>query len=373
MQSVQFNNAQELGDILKTMGVNIPQERMTNANEVMHTANTGKGEEFVEPERLSDQVFDAVPNYSTFLNALPGNHGNQLAEIESKPIIGDLGFFEGGTERTDQPTTNPLNPTGTAPTAKVQINQKQYVMRIDLSDHLRNFQVGSAGSLESLITQKMASSMARTVEGVILNGDTETGASANINLIDGTPASTAYYLKEDGIRKAVIGAADSEENIGTLTFNSYVDLMDKIGDYAANPEDVLQIVNRSVYNKSLALAEFKDISQNGKNSTIHTGALTNVLGSDLYIARDLQKATATGEISGTPANNTTGQMLAMWKYAVQYGFGGKVESQPLRMMIHNFGSQGIQLEAWFYFGFALINKKAGQTDPSFGYGRNVTL
>ena len=373
MQSVQFNDVQELGGILKTFGVDIPESRLKNANEVMHTTNTGAGEEFVEPEKLSDKVFDAVPRYSTFMNALPGNHGNQLSEIESRPIIGDLGFFQGGTERTDQPTTNPLNPTGTAPTAKVQINQKQYVMRIDLSDQLRNFQVGSAGSLEALLTQKMGQAMARTVEGVVLNGDTVTTANTNINLINGTPGGTEYYLKANGIRKEVIGDSDSEVNVGTLAFEDYIDVMSKIGDYAANPEDVLHIVNRSVYNKSLGLTEFKDASQNGKASTIHTGAIANVLGSDLYIARDLGKATATGEVSGTASSNSTGQMLAMWKYAVQYGFGGKVESQPLRMMIHNFGSQGIQLEAWFYFGFGLVNKDAGQTDPSFGYGRNVTI
>jgi hypothetical protein len=41
----------------------------------MHTGNTGAGAELIEQERLSKEILDMVPDYSSLLPLLPGDHG----------------------------------------------------------------------------------------------------------------------------------------------------------------------------------------------------------------------------------------------------------------------------------------------------------
>lgn len=339
-----------------------------NANEVMNTANAATGGDAVPGAVLAQEVFDAVPNYATFLGDLPGNHGTGLNAIETKTIIGDPGFFQLGAEQTTGALAVAQGQK-TLPTDKVTITQKKLEMTIDISDELNRFNTLGAEGFQALLKSKMAKAAARTIEAAIVNGDTTNAGTGNVNLDDANPADTLYYLGFDGLRKAGLAATSPAPiNVGSFDQGDLLSVANLLGDYFAAPEDCLWLFNRSTYNKALGIQAFYDASQRGEQSTLSGKALTNILGSDLFVARDMPKTEADGKVSTTASNNTLGQFLLFWKPAVQYGFGN-----TMQIKLFDLGKDGYQLQAWFYFGYGLVQKDASITDSSVGVGYNVTL
>lgn len=361
-------------DVLETLGKlgisgdGIP-ELETNANEVMHTSNTNKGAELVPTSVLSQQIFDTILDYSSFLKMLPGYHGVGLNKIEEVPVIGDVGFFSLHAEKTTSAFSLAQGNT-TLATAKVTLTQKQYDLTIDVSNELSQFNVLGAAAFEARLKEKIAKAMVRTVEGLIINGDTTNAATGNVNLDDADPADTLYYLGALGLRYYGIGgsAGVTKVDVGSFDMADLVSVANLLGDFFADPSQCLWLFNRSTYNKALNIAEFADAAKNGKQSTINTGAITNILGADVVVARDLPKTEADGKVSTTAANNTLGQFLIFWKPAVQYGYG-----QELQLELFNMGKDGYQLQGWFNVAVSIVQKLAGQGDSSVGVGFNVTI
>jgi len=128
------------------------------------------------------------------------------------------------------------------------------------------------------------------------------------------------------------------------------------------------IFNRQTYLKAMTLSDFADASKRGEGSTVGGKAITSVFGSDVYLNKDVRLTEADGKISVTASNNTKGQILYAWKPGIQFGFGKDMQTK-----IFDFGADGYQLHAWFYFGFAIYNKEAGGTYASVASGRNITV
>lgn len=343
----------------------------TKANEVEHTTNTGFGEELVAVNVLQSDFLDLIPNYSTFLTAFPGNWGRTLPSSIDVPVIGETGLYSGSSEWTTGALYDQVaQGTNKLPTAKVTIKQNKYKMTVDISDELLRF---SITDIERIVKERLARSAARTIEAAIINGDTETGATGNVNSDDAAPAAGSYYLFADGLRKDSIvnkGVAGKDTlDMGTITWDDYVDMQTQMGDLGANAEDVVYLFNRNTFNASMKLTEFKDASQNGKGSTINSLAVTNILGADVFINRDINKTEADGKISAaTPANNTKGQVILAHRQAVQYGYNGDFNMEVVRVP-----GEGIQVIGYFYFGYAIANQLAGQTDPTVVTGINATV
>lgn len=338
-----------------------------NANEVMNTGATGFGGDLVPTAVLAKEIFDAIPTYSSFLGMLPGYHGVGLAKIQEVDVIGEVGFFNLHSEKTTGAFALAQG-TNRQITDKVTLTQKQYDLTIDVSNELAQFNILGAAGLEAKLKEKIAKAMVRTVESLIINGDTTNAATGNVNLDDADPADTLYYLGADGLRKAGIGGTGTKVNVGTMDMADLIAVANCLGDYFAVPDECLWIFNRSTYNTALNIAEFADASKNGKASTINTGAITNILGADLVINRDMPKTEADGKVSTTASNNTLGQFMIFWKPSVQYGYG-----QELQLQLFNMGKDGWQLQGWFNVGLVVIQKKASVGDSSVGVGYNVTL
>jgi len=194
-------------------------------------------------------------------------------------------------------------------------------------------------------------SAARTIDAVILNGDSAT--SGNINLDGGTPGASSYYLQSaTGLRK--VGIANSADN-GTFDEGDFLTMLDNLGEYAADPSQLLFVVNRKVYNKMLGFTNVKTYDKVAGNATIIKGVLANLFGVDILVHRDVPAlAQASGKVSSTGANNTTGTAVMFYKPAVQYGYG-KVQDFEITKV----AGKGIILTATFEFGFAVLNAEAG--------------
>ena len=88
-------------------------------------------------------------------------------------------------------------PTGSI-SGKVTLGAKKLALRVGFSAELAE---DSLVPVLSMYREQAMRALAAAIDSVLLNGDTETGATGNINSDDGAPAATPTYLAFDGLRK----------------------------------------------------------------------------------------------------------------------------------------------------------------------------
>lgn len=342
-------------------------------NTPMHTTRTGYGAETLPAATLSDEVFEAVPQYETFLSQLRGvgYHGNDMELSQDVRIKGMPGFFELGSEKTADSVFAQIKGSHALPTDKVTITQKQLVARVDITDFLLRFNKDKAEGFQSDLVSRLARDYARTREAAIINGDTETGASGNVNLVDAAPAATSYYLGFTGLRRTAVNTTspDATKVLSTLDIADFRDLENLLGNYYADPEACFWLMNRPTYNKAAGLQQFYDASVRGEPTTVSGKKIQQFDGTPLYVTRDMSLADATGRVSNAPGNNVKGSILLAYAPAIQWG-----EKGQLNFKLYDYGAQGVQIEVWGYFGFVIVNQKAGVTaDTTVALGIDITV
>lgn len=334
----------------------------TKANEVMHTSNTGYGAELVPGTILLTDFLDFTPKANPLLQEFRGFHGRDMDLSAKVPAIGELDFHQLMPEQTTGAFAVAQG-KGRLPTDKVTIDQKQYFFSVDISEWELRFPVVD---LLAIIKQKLAASAARTITASIINGDTETGANANINSIDGTPTSTDYYLGGSGLVNSAFDQSLTAD-LGTLDFTDFMTLQNLLGENAV-PEEIVYIMGTAVKNKALTISEFLASYQNGLISTAITGKLPEFLGTSYSVQRDLAKANTAGKVAtGTPANNTKGRMLCVHRMAPQWGFNGEYAIEIYRMP-----GKGLQVVGYYFMGYAIATNLAGQAG-TVALGYNITV
>ena len=176
---------------------------------------------------------------------------------------------------------------------------------------------------------------AEVLESLVIDGDTATGATTNINCIGGTPAGTENYLLFDGFRKLalVTNTANSRDG-GTLTASDFLETVKLLGLAGKNAMDkgmVSFIMDMWTMWKALELPEVKTRDVNAM-PTIENGNLTGLYGYQVIPTANMHranqdatyglKANTAGKVDlTTPANNTTGSLLAVrwdqWRLGIK--------------------------------------------------------
>lgn len=355
-------HTEETYDVTKCLEQKMAMSMEHKANEIMHTGNTGYGAELIPGSILTTDFLDFAPTANPLLQEFKGFHGRNMNPTEVVPAIGELPLHDLMPEQTTGAFALAQG-KGKLATDKVTITQKQYFFSVDISEAELRF---SVIDLLATIKQKMAASAARTITAAIINGDTVTSATTNINSIDGTPAGTEYYLGGNGLVKSAF-ANSLTADIGTLEFADFMTLQNLLGENAV-PEDIIYIMGTAVKNKALTISEFLQSYQTGLISTAITGKLPQFLGTSYSVQRDLAKANTAGKVAtGTPANNTKGRMLCVHRMAPQWGFNGEYNIEIFRMP-----GKGLQVIGWYFMGFDIANKLAG-TDGTVALGYNITV
>ena len=175
------------------------------------------------------------------------------------------------------------------------------------------------------LRRDLTAEAAEVLEHIIIDGDTVTTATTNINDIGGTPGGTEAFLLFDGFRKlALVTNTGNARSAGTLAIEDYLETVKMLGLAGKNAADkraVSLIVDMWTHWKSLELAEVKtrDVFV---APTIEGGMLTNVYGYDVITTPNMHranqdatyglKANTAGKVDlDTAANNTTGSILAV--------------------------------------------------------------
>lgn len=178
------------------------------------------------------------------------------------------------------------------------------------------------------------------LESLVIDGDTATDNTTNINDIAGQPGGTEYFLVLNGFRKlALVTNTANSRAASTLELNDYLEtlkLMGLGGKNAINPNAVSFIVDLATHWKSLELAEVetRDVFA---QPTIEKGSLTNIYGRELIASPNMHRANAdatyglkansAGKLDlDTASNNTYGAILAVrwdqwrlgWKRRIKF-------------------------------------------------------
>jgi len=332
----QFEKAGVQVNVKELYNMSVEDFIKTNANEAMSTGQAGFGQEFVEDEILDTMLLERLEDPTSLFSVIPGTNIKRMqGKTVTLPARGKKIRMIGGVENSDIPA-NVSAQIKKARTTELQLSVKKLVLTIPYTDELLE---DSVIGLAAYVLSELSAAFDTSMHEVILNGDTTTGNLVNINIIDGNTSGAATDEVPDGERSDVIsinqGARkvaldlNATVNAGVFELSDIRAARSKMGIKGVNPENLIMVVSNDVYFQLLGLSQVETIERFGDAATVVNGRITAIDGMRIMNREELRNATATGEISATPANNTTGQAViihlpSLW-VGIRRQFGTEVD------------------------------------------------
>ena len=299
------------------------------ANEIDYSTYASYGDEWIGIA-YSQAIWEAIRMATFVANKLPTIEVPQGMESIYLPLESTDPIFYKVAEATAIESTLKIpqatvsnSPVGTG---RVLLSLAKLGGRVIWSGEMEE------GSLVPFVNQlrgQLVKAGGEYLESAIIDGDTETGASTNINDIDGTPASTDWFMVWNGFRKSalVTTTANSRSGAGSLDVSDYLETVKLMGTGGINGWDrskVGFIVDVPTHYKTSLLPEVltRDVFV---NPTLEGGVLSGLFGYSLNASGQICKnggagglSEATGKCDETAADNLYGQILAVrwdqWKF-----------------------------------------------------------
>ena len=288
-------------------------ELETRANESMSTGQDWYGQDFV-PTDLASTVISTIRDSGNLFSKLPA------------PILMPSSSYtipvEGG-DPTWYATSENANVAGTdvtkskAGTDDITLVAKKYSMSTYFTGELDD---DSIVNIRSYLATKLSQSYNELIDKIIMHGDTETGATGNVNSDDGAPTAGTYYLHQDGLFKKSIVTATNTINAGTLDLGDIRDARKALGTKGIDPSKLLLVVDNSVYFKLLGLTQVETMEKFGNAATVLNGRIIAIDGVEILPLSYVGKAEADGKLSTTANNNSLGRAVLIYKPDVLTGF-----------------------------------------------------
>lgn len=302
----------------------VPDEAL-KANEMNQSTLANYGDEWVGVT-YSNNLWERITQDAQIVGRIPTIEVPQGSESVVIPLAGTPPTFYVTAQASAQ-GSNPGTITNTVVTSKMGTGQATLsVKKLSGADIF-------TGELEedSLIPwipelrRNMQQEAGEVLEHIIIDGDTATAGTTNINDIGGTPAGTEAFLAFNGFRKSclVTTTANSRDG-GVLALTDFLETLKLMGLAGRNTIDQTKvgfILDLWTHWKSLELAQVatRDVYS---NPTIENGRLTNIYGYDVTRTANMHranqdatyglKANTAGKIDlDTASNNTTGSILAV--------------------------------------------------------------
>jgi hypothetical protein len=232
------------------------------------------------------------------------------------------------TQLTLASSSNPT-PDSLVKSNKVQLDAKKLGLRVGFSSEAEE---DSIIPFIPQLREQGIRALANAVDNVLVNGDTETGASTNINSIDGTPAVTDKYLAFNGLLKNALVTATGQSfslTNGKPTLANIRLLRSKLQStlnvYGLRPDDLVGFVDPYTWFTMLSIDEINSWLNNGRNATVNNGMLPNIDGIPFFPTQEMGLANTAGKVATvTPANNTVGRIVMAAKSGWTVGYRRQV-------------------------------------------------
>ena len=294
------------------------------ADELSRSTLTGFGDEWV-PDLWSAQIWRKARVENVILPLLP------QIEMPSNP-------FEVPTEGADPsvyyvPETadeahlslgsgNPI-PDSRVGSGKVQLTAKKLALRVGFSTELVE---DAIVPVLALYREQAVRAIADSIDFLILNGDTTTAATGNVNKDHAAPGATDRYLAFDGLRKLPlvtntankVDAANAAPTLALLRSARF-----KLDSrYAVRPADLAWVVDAGTYAKLLAMSEFLTMDKAGPHATALTGQIGLMDGSPVLVSAEMPLTEADGKVGAGP--NDRGTALVLYRPGWYVGYRRRI-------------------------------------------------
>lgn len=319
LKALAIKMEEDKGDFGK-FGRNALKAAGIKANEIMQFDLANYGDDWVGVA-YSNAIWESIRQEAFVVDKLPKIEVPQGNESYVVPLeSGDPTFYKVAEAATTATTTGWPNATITssqAGSAKVTLSLSKMGARVLWSGELAE---RSLIPVAEQLRMQLVKAGAEQFEHAIIDGDSTTTGSTNINDIAGTPAGTELFLMFNGFRKSgLVTTTANSRSGGALTVEDYLETMKMLG-VAGKNADVRKcafIVDPNTYWKSFELDEVKtrDVFS---APVIENGRLTGLYGYPLYPSWNMhyksaaRKANTAGKVDqDVVGNNTTGSILAV--------------------------------------------------------------
>jgi len=329
----KMSDEEKKSSIMRSLGME------TKANEVLSTINNTN---WYDAYGMVNDIKDLTPQFGKVLSQFQGGfEGNNLPV--SYPIPYDITdyYMQGKSEWEDE--TKPAFNIKTQTDNKNTLALTPLILEFGISDKMISHSTDK--QLYEKVLQKLLKSAARTIESMIINGDSTAGATGNVNSDDQAPATTfaadggtAYHatLLDHGIRENSITNSNTY-NVGAFDSDDMLATVRKLAErYQEEFDDILFLTNPSTGVVMMTDDGFKLASSTNKGAAIDTGVIAKPWGIDMVSSPLVPKAEADGKVSKTPGNNTLGQFAVVYKPAVRWGFGKDIQVEVVRVAGYGF-------------------------------------
>lgn len=284
-----------------------------SATDLSATVASGFGDEWV-PELWSAQIWQKARQDNVILPLfrsveMPSNPF-ELPIEGTDPTV----YYVPETTLESQLTfdSGSAIPSSKIGSGKVNLSAKKLALRVGFSAELVE---DAIVPVLNIYREQAMRAIADSIDHVLLNGDTETGATGNINSDDDTPESTARYLAFDGLRKLplVTTTANAVDMDGAPTLAKMREARFSMAmRYAARPGDLAWIVDGGTYAALLGLSEFLTMDKAGPLATAQTGQIGFLDGIPVLVSAEMPLTAADGTVkTGDP--NTKGQAVCVYR------------------------------------------------------------
>ncbi|MBN1679571.1 MAG: phage major capsid protein [Anaerolineae bacterium] len=293
------------------------------SDELMHTESEGYGQDWV-PDIWSSELWRKARTENVILPLF------RVIEMPSNPFELPISGTDPSVyyvpETQDESglslgATNPI-PDSQIGSGKVTLAAKKLALRVGFSAELVE---DAAIPLIPLYREQALRVMTDAIDHVLLNGDTETGATGNINSDDGAPASTAKYLVFDGLRKLpLVTNTDNQQDaagaptVALLRTTRFL----MAPRYALRPTDCAWIVDGSTYAKLLSVTEVATVDKYGPHATVLTGEIAKVDGVPVLVSAEMPLTADDGKANSS--GNTKGQAVCVYRPGWIVGYRRRV-------------------------------------------------
>lgn len=296
-------------------------------DELIHTAQTDYGAEWIPDVWSGDVWMRARAENVVFnlFNTIEMPTATVKIRIEgTDPKV----YFVPETQDESQLTLagagNPI-PDSKIGSGSVQLDAKKLALRVGFSmEETEDAMI----PVIPLYRAQANRAMANAIDNVILNGDTETGATDNINSDDEAPAATDKFLVFDGLRKLglVTNTAMAVDANGAPTRNLLNSARFAMPmRHALRTGDLAWIVDGSTYSRLLLLDEVSTVDKYGPAATVLTGEIGRIDNIPVLPSAEFPLTEPDGKVSfDTPANNVKGQAVCVYRPGWIVGFVRRV-------------------------------------------------
>lgn len=304
----------------KVRGANLSAVK---SDELAYSTQSGFGDEWV-PDLWSAQIWHKARTDNVLLPQFPS------LEMPSNP-------YELATEGTDPTVSfvseskdeahlslgsgNPI-PDSKIGSGKVQLNAKKLALRVGFSSELME---DSIIPVLTIYREQAVRALADAMDTVILNGDTVTTATGNVNSDNAIPTAGSVYLALDGLRKQpiVTTSANAVDMVNVApTLAKLRETRFKLATrYSARPQDLAWVVDGGTYAKLLSLSEFLTVDKAGPHATILTGQIGFIDGVKVLLCAQMPLTEADGKVG---AVNNRGTALCVYTPGWYVGYRRRI-------------------------------------------------